>query len=155
MTTPCYVYDIDILKKRIGDIKNELPGIPLTFSIKANSFVLNSITEEVSHVEVCSPGELHICKALSLSPDKIIYSGVMKEETDIREAITYGVHILTAESKRHYTLISNVAQELGKIVNVILRISSDNQFGMDSEDIYEIVSNKEVHNNIHLCGFHY
>lgn len=155
MTTPCYVYDIDILKKRIDDIKNELPGIPLTFSIKANSFVLNSITEEVSHVEVCSPGELHICKALSLSPDKIIYSGVMKEETDIREAITYGVHILTAESKRHYTLISNVAQELGKTVNVILRISSDNQFGMDPDDIYEIVLNREVHNNVHLFGFHY
>lgn len=155
MTTPCYVYDIDILKKRIDDIKNELPGIPLTFSIKANSFVLNSITEEVSHVEVCSPGELHICKALSLSPDKIIYSGVMKEEMDIREAITYGVHILTAESKRHYTLISNVAQELGKTVNVILRVSSDNQFGMDPDDIYEIVSNREIHNNVHLFGFHY
>lgn len=155
MTTPCYVYDIDILKNRINDIKNELPGIPLTFSIKANSFVLSSISEEVSHVEVCSPGELHICKALSLNPDKIIYSGVMKEETDVREAITYGVHILTAESKRHFSLISNAAQELGKTVNVILRISSDNQFGMDPKDIFEIVSKKEVRNNIHLCGFHY
>ena len=31
MTTPCYVYDIDILKNRINDIKNELPGIPLTY----------------------------------------------------------------------------------------------------------------------------
>lgn len=155
MTTPCYVYDIDILKNRINDIKNEFRGIPLTYSIKANSFVLDSIIDQVSHVEVCSPGELHICKALSLSPDKIIYSGVMKEETDVREAITYGVHILTAESKRHFSLISNIAQELGKKVNVILRISSDNQFGMDPEDIYEIVSNKGVHNNVHLFGFHY
>lgn len=155
MTTPCYVYDIDILKNRINDIKNELRGIPLTYSIKANSFVLDSIIDQVSHVEVCSPGELHICKALSLNPDKIIYSGVMKEETDVREAITYGVHILTAESKRHFSLISNIAQELGKKVNVILRISSDNQFGMDPEDIYEIVSNKGVYNNVHLFGFHY
>lgn len=155
MTTPCYVYDIDILKNRINNIKNELPGIPLTFSIKANSFVLSSISEEVSHVEVCSPGELHICKALSLNPDKIIYSGVMKEEKDVCEAITYGVHILTAESKRHFSLITHAAQELGKTVNVILRISSDNQFGMDPEDIYEIISNKEVHKNVYICGFHY
>lgn len=155
MTTPCYVYDTDILKNRICDIKKELPGIPLTFSIKANSFVLNSITEEVAHVEVCSPGELHICKALSLSPDKIIYSGVMKEETDIREAITYGVHILTAESKRHFFLITKIAHELGKTVNVILRISSDNQFGMDPEDIYELASKKEENKSINLCGFHY
>lgn len=155
MNTPCYLYDIDILKKKIENIKKELPHIPLTFSIKANSFVLDSISEEVSHVEVCSPGELHICKSLSLNPDKIIYSGVMKEETDIEEAISYGVHILTAESKRHFSLISNIAQKQGKKVNVILRISSDNQFGMDPEDIFEIVSKKADYDNINLYGYHY
>lgn len=155
MNTPCYLYDIDILKKKIDDIKKELPDIPLTFSIKANSFVLDSISEEVSHVEVCSPGELHICKKLSLNPDKIIYSGVMKENTDIEEAISYGVHILTAESRRHFKLISQVAQKLGKKVNVILRISSDNQFGMDPEDIYEIVSKTSDYDHINLYGYHY
>lgn len=155
MNTPCYLYDIDILKKKIEDIKKELPDIPLTFSIKANSFVLDSISDDVSHVEVCSPGELHICKNLSLNPDKIIYSGVMKEETDIEEAISYDVHILTAESKRHFSLISKVAQKLGKKVNVILRISSDNQFGMDPEDIFEIVSKKDDYDSINLYGYHY
>ncbi len=155
MNTPCYLYDIDILKKKIEDIKKELPDIPLTFSIKANSFVLDSISDDVSHVEVCSPGELHICKSLTLNPDIIIYSGVMKEETDIEEAISYGVHILTAESKRHFSLISKIAQKQGKKVNVILRISSDNQFGMDPEDIYEIVSKKDDYDNINLYGYHY
>lgn len=155
MKTPYYVYDIDILRKRIDDIKNELPNIPLTYSIKANSFVLDSISEEVSHVEVCSPGELRICKKLSLDPNKIIYSGVMKEETDIHEAISYGVHILTAESKRHFSLISKVAQELGKTVNVILRISSDNQFGMDPKDIFEIVSRRGEYQNVIIYGYHF
>lgn len=155
MNTPCYLYDIDILKKKIENIKKELPDIPLTFSIKANSFVLDSISDDVSHVEVCSPGELHICKKLSLNPDKIIYSGVMKEETDIEEAISYGVHILTTESKRHFSFISKAAQKQGKKVNVILRISSDNQFGMDPEDIYEIVSKKDDYDSINLYGYHY
>ena len=155
MTTPYYLYDIDILKKKIEDVKNELPDIPLTFSIKANSFVLDSISDVVSHVEVCSPGELHICKNLSLNPDKIIYSGVMKEKSDIEEAITYGVHILTAESKRHFSLISKISQKLGKKVNVILRISSDNQFGLDPEDIYDIVSKRGEYNSIDLYGYHF
>lgn len=155
MTTPYYVYDIDILKKKIEDIKIELPNIPLTFSIKANSFVLDSISDIVSHVEVCSPGELHICKNLSLNPDKIIYSGVMKEESDIEEAITYGVHILTAESKRHFSLISKISQNLGKKVYVILRISSDNQFGLDPKDIYEIVSKRDEYNSVDLYGYHF
>lgn len=155
MRTPYYVYDIDILKKKIDDIKKVLQGIPLTFSIKANSFVLDSISEYVSHVEVCSPGELHICKNLSLHPDQIIYSGVMKEESDIEEAISYGVHILTAESRRHFSLISQAAQKLEKKVNVILRISSDNQFGMDPEDIFEIVSNRGDYDNVNLYGYHF
>lgn len=155
MNTPYFLYDIDILKKKIDVIKKELPHIPLTFSIKANSFVLDSISEEVSHVEVCSPGELHICKAISINPDKIIYSGIMKEETDVEEAILYGVYCITAESKRQFTIISKVAKKLGKKVNVILRISSDNQFGMDPEDILEIVSKNGNYDNINLYGYHY
>jgi diaminopimelate decarboxylase len=79
----------------------------------------------------------------------------MKEETDIEEAISYGVHILTAESRRHFTLISQIAQKLEKKVNVILRISSDNQFGMDPEDIFEIVSNRSDYDNVNLYGYHY
>ena len=155
MITPSYVYDIDILKKRINDIKKELPDIPLTFSIKANSFVLSSISDDVAHIEVCSPGELHICKRLKLAPEKIIYSGVMKEEVDINEAISYGVDIITAESRRHFSLISDVTKKLEKKVNVILRISSDNQFGMDPQDIYEIISNIGNFKNINIYGFHF
>ena len=155
MITPSYVYDIDILKQRINDIKKELPSIPLTFSIKANSFVLSSISNDVAHIEVCSPGELHICKRLNLAPEKIIYSGVMKEESDINEAISYGVDIITVESKRHFSLISDVSKKLEKNVKIILRISSDNQFGMDPENIYEIISDIGKFKNINIYGFHF
>ena len=66
MMTPSYVYDIDILKQRIDTIKQALPDIPLTYSVKANSFVLKPISTYVSHIEVCSPGELQICKRLNI-----------------------------------------------------------------------------------------
>ena len=153
--TPAYVYDTGALKERIGMIRAALPGIPLTYSVKANSFILKAAAGEVTHVEVCSPGELQICKAAGIDPKKIIYSGVMKETADIRDAIIYGADILTAESRGQFELIDGAAEALGASVKVILRISSDNQFGMDPEDIRGIVRERETRPKVQLIGFHY
>ena len=153
--TPAYVYDTGALKERIGMIRETLPGIPLTYSVKANSFILKAAAGEVSHVEVCSPGELQICKAAGIDPKKIIYSGVMKETADIRDAVTTGADILTAESRNQFDLIAGAAEELDTSVKVILRISSDNQFGMDPEEIRAIVRERAAWPKVRLLGFHY
>ena len=155
MKTPAYVYDLDVLRERIAAVRQVLPGIPLTYSVKANSFITEAAAAQTSHVEVCSPGELEICKAVGIDPGKIIYSGVMKEEADIREAIAYGADILTAESRSHYDLIRAAAEEAGVRVKVLLRLSSDNQFGMDPEEIYRIVRERDAIPSVIVFGFHY
>lgn len=129
-------------------------GLGLTFSIKSNSFVIGSILNDVNHLEVCSQGELEICKSLKVPGSKIIYSGVMKEITDIREAIEYNCDILTVESPLHFELIKQAANELGKNVKVILRLSSGNQFGMDSDSIVKIIS-ENIQSNITIYGLHF
>lgn len=109
--TPCYVYDLDCFYQRVRQVKKVLgEDIPLTFSIKANPFLTGEVPEEICHVEVCSPGELDICKRVGQDPTRIIYSGVMKENEDIREAIEYGVDILTAESIKHVRMIEEEAE---------------------------------------------
>ena len=79
ISTPAYYFDTDTFEKRIDFVKRLLPEIPLTFSIKANPFLLNRLPMTLRHVEVCSPGELEICKAYGISGNRIIYSGVNKE----------------------------------------------------------------------------
>ena len=117
-------------------------------------------------MEVCSPGELEICIALGVKPESIIYSGVMKEKCDIERAVSYGAGILTCESIRHATLISEVmlecmsegVQEAGlveKKAQVILRLTSGNQFGMSLEDIEYIISHPDEFKGIAVIGIHY
>lgn len=154
-STPYYVFDTDEFAKRAAMIKAALGNIHLCFSIKANPFLLHRIPEGLDRVEVCSPGELEICIALGIDPSSIIYSGVMKEETDITRAITYGAGILTCESIRHARLESNVALSQGKKVDVILRLSSGNQFGMSLTDIEYIISNPDEFKGISVIGLHY
>lgn len=177
--TPYYVFDTDEFAKRAAMIKAALDckggrKIPLCFSIKANPFLLHRLPDELDRVEVCSPGELEICIALGIKPESIIYSGVMKEECDIRRAVEYGAGILTCESIRHAKLISEVVADITtetdlkndngsdsskkddcETVKVILRLTSGNQFGMSIDDIEYIISHPNEFEGISVIGLHY
>lgn len=169
--TPYYVFDTDEFAKRAAMVRAALDckggrRIPLCFSIKANPFLLHRLPEGLDHVEVCSPGELEICIALGVKPESIIYSGVMKEKCDIERAVSYGAGILTCESIRHATLISEVmlecmpegaheAEFTETKAQVILRLTSGNQFGMSLEDIEYIISHPDEFKGIAVIGIHY
>lgn len=169
--TPYYVFDTDEFAKRAAMIRAALDckggrRIPLCFSIKANPFLLHRLPAGLDHVEVCSPGELEICIALGVKPESIIYSGVMKEKCDIERAVSYGAGILTCESIRHAALISEVmleciqegAHENGFVktkAQVILRLTSGNQFGMSLDDIEYIISHPDEFKGIAVMGIHY
>lgn len=169
--TPYYVFDTDEFAKRAAMIRAALDckggrRIPLCFSIKANPFLLHRLPEGLDHVEVCSPGELEICIALGVEPESIIYSGVMKEKCDIERAVSYGAGILTCESIRHATLISEVMSEgmlegmhetgfVETKAQVILRLTSGNQFGMSLDDIEYIISHPDEFKGITVMGIHY
>lgn len=78
---------------------------------KSEPFLLNRLPQNLRHVEVCSPGELKICKAYGIPGSRIIYSGVNKEIEDVTEAIEYGVDIATAESILHVKLEQEAAKK--------------------------------------------
>ena len=151
--TPCFVFDEDELTSRIAEVLGLLGNIPLCYSIKANPFLVETLIPVVDRFEVCSPGELSICRSLLVPPEKIIYSGVLKEEEDTKEAIEYGCAILTAESVRQFELIRKTASLLGRKVNVLLRLSSGNQFGMSLEDIKMLLDDPVP--EISIIGLHY
>ena len=131
--TPAFVFDTAVLQKRAAQIR-EIVGetVSLCYSMKANPFLVTTMLTCVDKLEVCSPGELAICKKLGVDGSRIIYSGVNKGITDIREAYEYGVGIFTAESIRHADLIQQVfeAADSDQKAEVILRLNAGSQFGM-------------------------
>ncbi len=153
--TPSFVFDTDEFARQADRIKSAIGDIPLCYSIKANPFLLHELPKSVSRVEVCSPGELTICQKLNIAPDTIIYSGVNKGADDIGRAVDYGAGILTAESRLHVELINRVCVEKGKRAEVILRLTSGNQFGIDPDEIIDIISNRDKYEAIEFIGLHY
>lgn len=153
--TPAFIFDADEFGRRAKNVKSAIGGASLCYSIKANPFLLACLPEEIDRVEVCSPGELAICRRVGVDPSTVVYSGVNKGSEDIAEAIEYGAELLTAESLRQLGLINAAALAVGKRVRVALRLTSGNQFGMDSEDLKRAVAEKGSYEGVDIVAIHY
>lgn len=153
--TPAYVFDTDVLNSRLKLMKSILgERTEICYAMKANPFVVGFIDENVDKYEVCSPGEFKICEKANVPMKKIVLSGVYKEADDIKRIITaYGEDILyTGESIGQLKLINNAADELGYKVNVILRVTSGNQFGIDEDELCHIIKMRDEYAGVSIVG---
>lgn len=144
--TPFYVLDESELLKRVGFLKSALSKrVNLCYAVKANSFISPLIDELVERFEICSPGELAIALKQGLNPEKLVISGVNKDPEDIEKLIfsSNSAGHYTAESISQFKLLSECAKKSEKPINVLLRLTSANQFGMNEEDILGIIKNNE------------
>ena len=154
--TPSYVFDTDKFHDRIRKVSEAFSsGINLCYSIKANPFLTGSTPEQIKYLEVCSPGELTICERTLDDLSNIIFSGVNKTEEDVKRAMDDNVGIFTAESIKHVKLINACAQKQNRVVRIILRLTSKNQFGMSESDIISVIRNRDEFKGLDIIGLHY
>lgn len=157
MNTPSFIFDINVLNDKIKLMRKHFHGKKICYAMKANPFLVPYIDKMVDRLEVCSPGEYEICVAHNISPDKIVVSGVNKTYESIKHICEYskGQGVYTIESIKHYKIIEQVARENKYIMNVIIRLSSGNQFGVDKDALLSIAHMVTNSDCLRLKGIHY
>lgn len=154
--TPAYVFCEALFKERAALVQAAFgEKVGLCFSIKANPFLLGILPEQFSKVEVCSPGELRICEKLHIDMGKVVFSGVNKYREDVERAMDDGVGVFTAESFWHMEAINACALDRGVAADVLVRVTGGSQFGMDADDVLEIIRNRKDYPGINITGIHY
>ena len=154
--TPTYVFDEQALRARMAEVRNIVGGtVGLCYSIKANPFLIPAMLGSADKLEVCSPGELAICRTLQVPADRIVYSGVNKQPADAADAAEYGAGILTAESIGQADLLEKTAAEADRTLPVLLRLYAGSQFGMSEDDLRWILSNRGRYPHLSVEGIHY
>lgn len=154
--TPAYVFDIGKIKNRIKYLREKLPkDISLCYAIKANTFVVKDIEENIDRFEVCSPGEYEICKKQNINKDKILVTGVYKTPEVIQ-------NIIQNENETNYFTIESMEQfnEINKTkknrkIKIMLRLTSGNQFGINEDEVEAIISKRKEYSNIDIAGIQY
>lgn len=155
-STPCYIFDLDRFRERLLDLKGKCPqNAALCFAVKANPFLIPAADECVDRFEVCSPGELEICKKYGIAPEKIVFSGINKRKEEILEALQYGVGAITLESLQQYVHVKECAAGLGRCIDVLPRLTNGSQFGMDRETLERILQDTFINDFIRVIGVHY
>jgi len=154
--TPTYVYDVNTLLNRVKYLKSKFNiDFNMVYAIKANTFIAKEINDSVERFEICSPGEYEICDKLNIPYNKMVISGVNKDKKFIDNLISNHDDILiyTIESITHFEILKECVQKYNRNINVLIRLTSGNQFGVSEDDFkYIILNNIDL---INIKGIEY
>jgi diaminopimelate decarboxylase len=127
--TPCYVYSLATLRAHYAAYREGFHGTRhlICYSVKANSnlAVLRALAREGSGFDVVSGGELVRVLRAGGDPGKVVFSGVGKQESEIRSALEAGILMFNVESPSELDVIDRVARDLGRRAPIALRINPD------------------------------
>ncbi len=127
--TPLYVYSRATIErhwKAFDKAAGERSHL-ICYAVKANSnlAVLNLMARMGSGFDIVSGGELARVIQAGGDPAKVVFSGVGKTEQEIASALEHGIYCFNVESQPELDRISKVAQQLGKLAPISLRINPD------------------------------
>ncbi len=127
--TPFYCYSTATLTRHYLVFRDALKGLDATicFAMKANSnlAVVRSLADLGAGCDVVSGGELEIALMAGVTPDKIVFSGVGKTDTEIARAVDAGIGQINVESEAELNSVSRIAAAKGKTVRIALRVNPD------------------------------
>ncbi|MGR2738381.1 diaminopimelate decarboxylase [Billgrantia sp. Q4P2] len=127
--TPCYVYSKATLTRHFRAYTEALGSHPhlICYAVKANSnlAVLGLLARLGAGFDIVSMGELERVLAAGGDPAKVVFSGVAKQEAEMARALEVGIKCFNVESRPELERLSAVAERLGKVAPVSLRVNPD------------------------------
>jgi len=139
--TPFFLLDVTKLRDRINYLRKFISkDIDLVYAVKANTFLIPYIKDLIEKVELCSFGEYEIAVASQVPDEKMVISGVYKDEASIRYMFEHSKPgKFTLESLNQFELLSKLAKEYNKKIDCLIRLTSGNQFGMSESDTRYVI----------------
>ena len=155
--TPSYIYSKAALTQQWESFKTPLGTYPsqICYAVKANSnlSILRYLATLGAGFDIVSGGELARVLTANGQPDKIIFSGVGKQMSEIARALEVGIACLNVESLPELHRIQAIAQQMNICAPIALRINpnvhasthpyittglKENKFGIDMTDAINI-----------------
>ncbi len=157
MQNAWYEFDLRKVRERVGCLRTLLGGnTALAYALKANPFLVRGMFPLVERLEICSPGELRICDKAGVPWEKTVISGVYKTPSFIEELVesTEG-RIYTVESMTQFRLFRELSEKYHKPLSLLLRLTNDSQFGINQEEIEQIIQTREHTPFLHIRGIQF
>jgi len=171
--TPVYIYSRATFLDHLQKIRKAYAGLDTTvcFSVKAcgNINILSFMAGYGSGFDIVSGGELYRALQAGAEPGKIVFAGVGKTDSEIREALQAGIGYFNVESEQELENLINTANEKNCRAKAALRINPDidpkthaytttgkreTKFGVDIERAREFFASFGNNKRVRLCAIH-
>lgn len=127
--TPCYVYSRATLERHWRAFDRAFGEHPhrICYSVKANGnlAVLGVLARLGSGFDIVSGGELRRVLKAGGAAANTVFSGVGKQDWEIREALKAGIACFNIESEQELRRISAIAKKLRRVAAVSVRLNPD------------------------------
>ena len=169
--TPLFIYDSGLMKERYYAFLDAVANVNgnIHYAVKANDAlaIVNYFTKLGCGADIVSIGEFEKCIAAGMSPQKIIFSGVGKENSEIEIALKNNILQFNIESEEELEDIYKVASKLKLTANICLRVNpniapnthkkistgeKETKFGIDFKDVNSIYKKLHQLNYINPVG---
>ncbi len=170
--TPFYVYDLDLMTRRVESLRAALPpGFRIAFAVKANPALA-----VVSHLRSCgvgadvaSGGELELVLRAGFDPASVSMTGPGKRDEELAAAVAAGIGFVTVESPGELRRLESIAAAAGRRQPVVLRLSVtedarletvrliggvEGKFGMPLLTLLEAAREAAGSEHVELLGVH-
>lgn len=138
---PLYLYDKNLLKVKIEQVKGNFSGWNILYSMKANPFagIVKVMKENGVLIDAASRGEVREAENLNFAPSAIYYSSPGKSVQDIKGAIDSCTII--ADSVNEIFQINKIAEQMDRMIEIGLRLNIANH--LISSNAFEVMGGVE------------
>ena len=127
--TPAYIYSRATLERHYRAYDEALKNRPhlVCYAVKtySNLAVLNVLARLGAGFDIVSAGELERVLRAGGDAGKVVFSGVGKQEWEMKRALEAGVRCFNVESDTELDRLNKVAGELGVKAPISLRVNPD------------------------------
>ena len=173
--TPFYYYDVALLEKTLATAQMEAAkydGFHVHYAVKANfnPRLLQIVAQSGMGADCVSGGEVRAAIEAGIPASKVVFAGVGKTDKEIAFALDAGIFCFNVESVPEIEAIEELAAQRDVVARVALRINpnvgahthanittglAENKFGINYEQIDEVIDVIESKSHIELIGLHF
>jgi len=171
--TPYYVYDFDYITSQYEELKTAFKARKslIAYAVKANSnlSVIKHLASLGAGADCVSIGEVKRALKVGIAPYKIIFSGVGKIDSEIKEALELGILMINVESDAELQRVETIAKELDVVARISIRVNPnidpkthpyistglhENKFGVDIDTAKRMYIQCKNSDNLEPTGIH-
>ena len=144
--SPLLVVDCEQVRRQYRSLKAALPGVDLHYALKPlpHAAVVSCLRDEGAYFDLATTGEVELVKAQGIAPSRCIHTHPIKRDSDIRDALRYGVTTFVADNPEELKKFVRYRKRAEVLIRVSFRspnavVDLSKKFGCDPSAVLGMI----------------